>query len=279
MNRPAFQCSYRRCVVIALSALALAGAARAQTANCPNTNQHCFIGGIVPGCCSAECCELVCAQDPFCCDARWDSICAAEATALCEGVPTCSNDLCAGAPQVFEGETRFSTIDATSSWDAPNPHCVPFPSFNQDIWFYYKATQTGTLRISACQSDFDSGLVVYTPCYCQADPVACSDDAPGCGSGVQARLDLQVEQFDCMFILIGGSGTASGAGVLTLGYVTPCAPDIDASGSANVDDLLLVIGGWGPCGSMECPTDVNGDYQTNVDDLLSVINGWGQCPG
>jgi hypothetical protein len=94
---------------------------------------------------------------------------------------------------------------------------------------------------------------------------------------VQSRIDLQVNQFQCLFILVGGSGTASGTGILTLEYVTPCPGDVDASGSADVNDLLLVIEGWGPCGSLECPTDLNGDEQTNVDDLILLINGWGPC--
>ncbi|MCA9291071.1 MAG: hypothetical protein KDA25_08080, partial [Phycisphaerales bacterium] len=38
-----------------------------------------------PGCDDVECCEAVCAVDPFCCDTEWDGICAGEAADLCGG--------------------------------------------------------------------------------------------------------------------------------------------------------------------------------------------------
>ncbi len=38
-----------------------------------------------PGCEDVECCELVCSQDPFCCETTWDSSCAAQAIELCLG--------------------------------------------------------------------------------------------------------------------------------------------------------------------------------------------------
>lgn len=45
----------------------------------------------------------------------------------------------------------------------------------------------------------------------------------------------------------------------------------------NVDDLLAVIGSWGPCPllPMPCDGDVNGDLLVNVNDLLAVITNWG----
>ena len=43
--------------------------------------------------------------------------------------------------------------------------------------------------------------------------------------------------------------------------------------AVNVQDLLLVIAGWGAPAE-----DLNGDGTTNVQDLLLVIAGWGTCP-
>jgi len=61
-----------------------------------------------------------------------------------------------------------------------------------------------------------------------------------------------------------------------------CAGDIDHSGAVNVDDLLAVINGWGPCPSPPslCAADIappGGNGQVNVDDLLVIINAWGPC--
>ena len=51
---------------------------------------NCCVANGTPGCDSAGCCEVVCAADPLCCDAEWDSACAATAGVLCA--------ICAGRP-------------------------------------------------------------------------------------------------------------------------------------------------------------------------------------
>jgi hypothetical protein len=43
----------------------------------------CFSDNGTPGCENVECCEAVCALDPFCCDVLWDGLCASEAAELC----------------------------------------------------------------------------------------------------------------------------------------------------------------------------------------------------
>ena len=52
-----------------------------------------------------------------------------------------------------------------------------------------------------------------------------------------------------------------------------CAADADQDGHVNVQDLLLIIAGWGTADG-----DLNDDGTTNVEDLLLVIGGWGPCP-
>lgn len=63
--------------------------------------------------------------------------------------------------------------------------------------------------------------------------------------------------------------------------VSSCAGDANGNGQVNIDDLFIVINGWGPC-PVAMPTCCNGDQngtgQVNIDDLFIVINGWGQCP-
>ena len=56
---------------------------------CPGEG-NCFDpdGNGTPGCNDLDCCEAVCAADPFCCDVEWDSACADGAAALC-GNPAC----------------------------------------------------------------------------------------------------------------------------------------------------------------------------------------------
>ena len=64
--------------------------------------------------------------------------------------------------------------------------------------------------------------------------------------------------------------------VLAVDVEEPCTGDVDGSGFVGVDDLLLVVGAWGPCAA--CTEDITGDGTVGVDDLLLVISGWGGCP-
>lgn len=43
--------------------------------SCPGEGNCCEPNGS-PGCDDDECCELVCADEPFCCDVKWDQLCA-----------------------------------------------------------------------------------------------------------------------------------------------------------------------------------------------------------
>jgi hypothetical protein len=48
----------------------------------------------------------------------------------------------------------------------------------------------------------------------------------------------------------------------------------------DIDDLLVVVNGWGACPipPLPCPADVNHSGSVNIDDLLAVVNAWGACP-
>jgi len=53
--------------------------------DCPASAHSCTTTGS-PGCSNIDCCQLVCAFDPFCCIDSWDGICAIEAILLCGGL-------------------------------------------------------------------------------------------------------------------------------------------------------------------------------------------------
>jgi hypothetical protein len=65
--------------------------------------------------------------------------------------------------------------------------------------------------------------------------------------------------------------------------IAPTGPPM-GDGTVNVQDLLAVIGAWGPCADPDnCPADIAplgppmGDDLVNVQDLLAVIGAWGAC--
>jgi hypothetical protein len=54
------------------------------------------------------------------------------------------------------------------------------------------------------------------------------------------------------------------------------APEI-GDGYVDVDDMIAVILGWGPCPAapIDCHADIDGDGEVGVGDLIAVILGWG----
>src|SRR6185436_12625048 len=60
---------------------------------CPGRGDCCTANGGL-GCNDADCCNLVCGFDPFCCETAWDGICASEAVANCA---VCAAGPCPGA--------------------------------------------------------------------------------------------------------------------------------------------------------------------------------------
>ena len=49
--------------------------------------------------------------------------------------------------------------------------------------------------------------------------------------------------------------------------------DLDASGSVDFNDLLLLLAAWGPCGN-PCPEDLSGNGSVDFADLLLVLAAW-----
>ena len=52
--------------------------------SCGDTTRSCWIPNYQPGCGDESCCRTICTDiDPFCCEARWDAVCAREASFIC----------------------------------------------------------------------------------------------------------------------------------------------------------------------------------------------------
>ena len=52
--------------------------------------------------------------------------------------------------------------------------------------------------------------------------------------------------------------------------------DLDGDGSVGVNDLLILLGNWGPCGDCnDCPADLDRDCNVGVVDLLILLGNWG----
>jgi len=128
------------------------------------------------------------------------------------------NDACPDAVAAGEGETFFMTISAAT--DGPDePGVCDFFSHTEvggDVWYCHEATQSGSLTVDVCASDYDTKLAVYDGCGCPQSPaaVACNDDE----CGAQSRLTIDVTAGREYLIRIGGYQEARGSGTLLLGY-------------------------------------------------------------
>jgi len=64
------------------AAFIMTGAAFGQSCGDPNTGS-CCLPNTTPFCNDADCCNLICAADPFCCNTQWDQFCANAAATQC----------------------------------------------------------------------------------------------------------------------------------------------------------------------------------------------------
>lgn len=202
--------------------------------------------------------------------------------------PTPFNDNCAGAITVTSGGSyAFDTRGATT--DGPviaGPGCA---TPEQDVWFSYIATCTGTLQLSLCGgTSFDSVIAVYAGCVCPpaGSELGCNND--GCGpAGGASALDVQVTSGQCYLIRIGGVGAAVGQGQLHLrcfptGYGACCRPSqmcdfVPQAMCAGLDDQFYAgLYCWevtcNPAPPQCCKGDINGDGVVDGEDADGFAN-------
>jgi len=59
----------------------------------------------------------------------------------------------------------------------------------------------------------------------------------------------------------------------------PCPADLDHNGLTGIEDMLVLLGIFGPCADcMNCAGDLDSDCEIGVTDLLALFAAWGPCP-
>ncbi|MCA9291352.1 MAG: hypothetical protein KDA25_09495 [Phycisphaerales bacterium] len=148
-----------------------------------------------PGCDDVECCETVCAVDPFCCETEWDQICANEAIDLCGGPPT----TCCDGSELAEGEacgadtnggcnsTPVAFVEAACGDTYCGTAWADAGTRDTD-WYRVTLTNGGTLS-GTLQSEFD-GVVFIVDGIAACAPVVIGETGasvnctPGTASAV-----------------------------------------------------------------------------------------------
>ncbi len=142
-----------QCLVIAVT-LACASPSLAQL--CPGVGD-CRKPHAEPGCVMPECCDLVCAENPLCCEFSWDQACADLALDLCEGINCPSIGAC-DATHATPGCDQFPCCDFVCAIDG---WCC------QVTWDEACAEEANRLcGVGACTIEIPMGAIEeFEPCY------------------------------------------------------------------------------------------------------------------
>lgn len=172
---------------------------------------------------------------------------------ICEtaGIP---NNLVCNAAAIGEGDTDFDTTEATVTELALPESCDEGSGlgFSRDLWYRFTPIESGTLVVSTCnQADYDTRLAAYTGlCSGDLELIGCNDDGAGC-SGFSSEMVLEVTEGVDVLIRVGGFASSGGPesfgqGTLSV-TLSPCPFDSDGSGTVDFQDLLGLLGAFGPC--------------------------------
>ena len=53
------------------------------------------------------------------------------------------------------------------------------------------------------------------------------------------------------------------------------AGDVDGDCTVGINDFLLLLANWGPCGACaDCPADLDGDCTVGINDFLALLGNW-----
>ncbi|MFM7261860.1 MAG: hypothetical protein ACKO3W_14795 [bacterium] len=229
----------------------------------------CFAIHVTPGCADAVCCGAICAVDPFCCSTEWDVVCRQQAndTPAC-GAPSPINDNPYSPLFMTAGLQTFSTVGASDSTATTIPEAcggIFGDTIQRDVWFEYRASVTGSVRMSTCPEPGSGAFSEFDPIIVMRDPatlasLACNDEAFGCAG--YAVLEFAIVAGERYLIQIGGHDNEIGLGAMRVTESgTPAnAPSNDLCanattvavpepGAAIPFDLLRASANGATCGS------------------------------
>jgi hypothetical protein len=182
--------------------------------------------------------------------------------ALCAASTALAQDECASAPTLVSGvASAFNTATATASPEAVSGALCAGTYLNwvatqQDVWFKWTASSTGTIDITTCDAaSYDTSIVLYEGTCGSLVEVACNGDSDGGNSSCQQYyseiLGFSVTPGSTYFVRVGGyaGGTtpdgATGTGNLLLNFTQGSAN----CGSAGACDVAHATPG---CDDVTC---------------------------
>ncbi len=187
----------------------------------------CEVPNGTPGCEDVECCEAVCANDPFCCEVEWDSICADSATVICAPVPTCClpGDIPEGEPCGDDNNGGCnSTPEAFFNAQCNASYCgnAWADQGTRDTDWYLINVSTQTLITGILESDFNGVVFIV--------------------DGIDT----------CAPVVIGETGSSSGA----------CSADAAAEACVEPGQYVVFVA---PAAFEGTPCGTNNNYRLTIE--------------
>jgi len=227
--------------------------AEAAAANCPgcgNPNAgSCYSARTTTFCEDGACCEAVCSVDPFCCESRWDQLCAERATADCPSCENPSNGDCL----VAHPTPYCNTPECCTLVCAADPFCC--------------ATEWDALCVSRAQT-----LCVRTCGGSLAADCCSAHGSTHCSDAACCTVVCNIDPFCCE--TQWDSICAERSATLCDTCAPTCAADIDGDGAVGASDLATLLGAWGTADPI---ADLDGDGVVGAADLSVLLGAWGPC--
>ncbi len=202
------------------------------------------------------------------------------------------------APANDECNTAIAVVDGLRSWYNSNAVSEPptllggacgFTTINNDVWYSYVPTCTGSARVSLCGTPFDTLLAVYSgSCGTLGNPIACNDDNGVACTGSASSVDFPTVAGQTYLVRAGSySAGTGGAGFMSL-YCTAAAPGACCSGStcavaapgACAGAMQHFAGAGTVCNAQGnnttacCRADFNQSGGLEVQDIFDYLNAW-----
>ncbi len=115
------------------------------------------------------------------------------------------------------------TLAATLLAEDPIPSCVS--SYNRTVWYEFTPTSNDTIRFTTEDSDYDTGIAVYTGTRDSLTEVACNDDE---GQDETSSLLFTPVAGTTYYVMVSGSQDKSGTMVFEVQNITtPVNDELD----------------------------------------------------
>ena len=247
------------------------GTPRGPSPDCADLGD-CCIANDSSGCEDADCCDVVCTQDPFCCAQTWDELCAAQAADLC--------DACLAPCEMADGDC----CQANESIGCSDPVCCegvcnvdPFCCDGQ--WDAFCAALAELHCYSLCGAEPQ-----VTGCGDPASGCCCVEsESPFCDDTARCEAVCGLDPYCCEVrwddICANESIVFSGLCPIheCPALCGSCPTDTDGTGGTGTFDLAFLLGNWGPVTRASKCLDADGNGVIGAFDLAVLLGAWGPC--